>query len=90
MEGWKRESNESCKGDQLEGAEPSLCRLRELWLPPVSVAASGPGCVLAPMRQPDISRHILYTHSARKWGRQASTGALMSVAMHAGLPYAAR
>jgi hypothetical protein len=35
--------------------------------------------------QPDISPRIPYTQPARKWGRQASTGALMSVAMHAGL-----
>ncbi len=40
--------------------------------------------------QPDISRRITYNHLARKWGRQASTGAVTFVAMHAGLPYAAR
>jgi len=31
-----------------------------------------------------------YNRFARKWGRQASTGAVTTVAMHAGLPYAAR
>ena len=32
----------------------------------------------------------VYNHSARKRGRQASTGILTIVGCHAGLPYAAR
>jgi hypothetical protein len=34
--------------------------------------------------------NVCYNTPARKWGRQASTGTLNVVAMHAGLPYAAR
>jgi len=38
----------------------------------------------APEAQPDISARISYNHLAHDWGRQASTGAVTSVAMHAG------